>query len=178
MASASRVSAGSPIIAVVAYICAACSRTVTPSEIEGLWSQSGGNAVPAYVDTRLEFRSDGRLGFVRMPGEYFRPSTTLAVTVSADGRWTLTLEDGDLRVGIQTLAIDGEAANHGLSISVRGGAGDLSLSFPLGDPDGPWVWFEKAQLVRGDSDGVRPALAARSGSPASRAWQPLSRQRR
>ena len=63
-----------------------------------------------------------------------------------------------------TNTIDGKPESCGGSLRASGAIGSLSLSFPLEDPDGPWVWFEKAQFVRGDSDGVRP-LGSRHTEP-------------
>lgn len=153
MASASRTSRRTSTIAVafLGWTCASCSRPVTPSEVEGLWRQSGRYPIAAYAETRLEFRSDGTFSFVRMPGEYFFGSKSLPLTVAADGRWTLNHEGGDSRVELETLTIDGEETNYGSSMSVSGGGGDVSLSFPLNDPDGQWLLFAKAQLVLGES---------------------------
>lgn len=161
---------GSRLLALLAIpVCAACSPLIAPSEIEGVWRQRSRYVVPASAETRLEFRSDGTFRFAQMPGAYFGPFVTLPLTVAAEGGWTLTQEDGNQRVRLQTLTIDGEAANFESSMSVSGDVGDRQISFPLGDPDGAWVFFEKAQFVRAESD--------RKGSTVA-VWDPRSARER
>jgi len=164
MGSAHRGTSRSLIVAVAALImfCAACSRRITPSEVEGLWRQASGNAVAAFAATRLEFRSDGTFGFERMPREFFGSFVTLPPRVDAEGSWALSQDGGNSRIELSAHVVDGESTLFGKSVYVSGSVGAVSISFFLGDPDlGQGVRFEKVQFVQSEpcDRGVMGAIA-------------------
>lgn len=150
------------MVAAVALVwsCAACSRSVAASEVEGVWRRASDSSIEEYAATRFEFRGDGTFSFERMPGDYFGGPPEFAASVSVEGTWHVDASDGDI-VRLRALRIDGVVINFGFDMGARGAVGSVTLRFLLSDPDGLWVYFEKAQFVRSESSDATFERAAR-----------------